>query len=294
MNVSLAKEPDLKISYKEAEKLVIESVKPLGEEYTDVLRKGLHHTGWVDRFENEGKRSGAYSGGCFDSEPYILMNYKNILRDVFTLAHEAGHSMHSYFSRKNQPYHYSDYPIFVAEIASTFNEQMLFELLLEKFPEHQATLLQSHVDNIRATLFRQTMFAEFELKIHELVESGHPLTPELLEENYYNLVKSYFPAPTVIDDAIAIEWARIPHFYYNFYVYQYATGISAAIALSQKVMKGGDAERQSYLRFLKSGSSKYPIDLLKEAGVAMDSGEPFDAAIDYFDSLVNRLRSVQK
>lgn len=284
MNVILAH--DYKVPYEEAEDLVIRSVRPLGEEYQNVLRKGLKGH-WVDRFENKGKRSGAYSSGCFDSHPFILMNYKNILRDVFTLAHEAGHSMHSYYSRKTQPYHYSDYPIFVAEVASTFNEQLLFTMMLKEASskDEKKALIQSQLDNLRATLFRQTMFAEFELFVHTEVEEGRPLTPQRLEEKYLSLIKIYFPSSVTIDEEVAIEWARIPHFYYNFYVYQYATGISAALALSQKVLKGGDKERDAYLNFLKGGSSKYPIDLLKEAGVDMTTTGPFKEAIGYFGSL---------
>lgn len=290
MNVIIAS--DLRIPYPKAEELVAASVAPLGKEYQEILTKGLQ-SGWVDRFENKGKRSGAYSSGCFDSHPYILMNYKEILRDVFTLAHEAGHSMHSYYSRKTQPYHYSDYPIFVAEVASTFNEQLLFNMMLQEASsrDEKKTLLQSQIDNIRATLFRQTMFAEFELFIHQEVEEARPLTPDILEEKYYSLTKEYFPEAISFDDIIAIEWARIPHFYYNFYVYQYATGISAALALSQKVLKGGDQERRAYLNFLKGGCSKYPIDLLKEAGVDMTSEEPFKEAVSYFAHLVGELKT---
>ncbi len=288
MNVILAH--DYKIPYVKAEELVIKSVQPLGEEYQDTLRKGLH-SGWVDRFENKGKRSGAYSSGCFDSPPYILMNYKEILRDVFTLGHEAGHSMHSDYSRKHQPYHYSDYPIFVAEVASTFNEQLLFNQMLKESGSsaERNALIQSQIDNIRATLFRQTMFAEFELFLHTEVEEGRPLTPEILEEKYFGLLKTYFPSVITLDEEVAIEWARIPHFYYNFYVYQYATGLSAAIALSQKVLNGGDKERNAYLNFLKGGSSKYPIDLLKEAGVDMTTTAPFEDALAYFAQLTREL-----
>lgn len=289
MNVVMAH--DFKIPYADAEQLVIASVHPLGTEYQTILRQGLQ-SGWVDRFENKGKRSGAYSSGCFDSHPYILMNYKEILRDVFTLAHEAGHSLHSYYSRKHQPYHYSDYPIFVAEVASTFNEQLLFTMMLKKASSAQEkeALLQSQIDNIRATLFRQTMFAEFELFVHTAVEEGRPLTPDILEEAYLNLVKSYFPSSVTIDDIIAIEWARIPHFYYNFYVYQYATGISAALALSQQVLQTSDPA--AYLRFLQGGCSRYPIDLLKEAGVDMTTEAPFMAALAYFHSLTKELASL--
>ncbi len=288
MNVPLVADVERLFPYNEGEKLVIDSVTLLGDEYQSILRSGLQKEAWVDRFEKPGKRSGAYSSGCYDSHPYILMNYKEILRDVYTLAHEAGHSMHSYFSRKNQPYHLSDYPIFVAEVASTFNEQLLFEHLLKERPDDRAWLTQAKIDDIRSTLFRQTMFAEFELWAHEMVEGGNPLTPESLEEKYVELVRVYFGPNVTIDDSVAAEWARIPHFYYNFYVYQYATGISAAIALHTQVKSGSPTK---YLRFLKSGGSNYPIQLLQEAGVDMTKEEPISLAINYFDGLVQKLNS---
>jgi oligoendopeptidase F len=288
--VPLTKNVDIQMSYKDAEKAVIESVAPLGDEYQSILEKGLLKSRWVDRYENKNKRSGAYSSGCYDSEPYILMNYKGLLRDVFTLAHEAGHSMHSYLSHKNQPYHYSDYPIFLAEVASTFNEDLLMRYLLEnaKTKEEKIFLINQQIEDIRATLFRQTMFAEFELFIHEMAEKNIPITPKLLKEQNSRLNAIYF-GPVVIDPLIEIEWARIPHFYYNFYVYQYATGISAALALSERVNDGGKKEREAYLNFLKSGSSAYPIEILKKAGVDMRSPEPVTAAINKFKSLVEEL-----
>lgn len=291
--VPLTKDVDIQIPYKEAEELVIKSVAPLGEEYQQKLAQGLTKDRWVDRYENLSKRSGAYSSGCFDSYPYILMNYKNVLRDVFTLAHEAGHSMHSLLSRQNQPYQYSDYPIFVAEVASTFNEEMLAKEILKKYTkkEEQIFLVNQKIEDIRATLFRQTMFAEFELMLYTWGESNTPITPRLLKEEYTKLNTKYF-GDAVIDEGIAIEWARIPHFYYNFYVYQYATGLSAAIALTEKVQNGGDEDREAYLSFLKSGSSEYPIELLKKAGVDMRSSEPVNAAIDRFDQLVDQLEKL--
>jgi oligoendopeptidase F len=289
--VPLTKNVDIQIPYKEAEELVIESVAPLGSEYQNLLLKGLKEHRWVDRYENKNKRSGAYSSGCFDSMPYILMNYKNILRDVFTLAHEAGHSMHSLYSRNNQPYHYSDYPIFLAEVASTFNEDLLTRLMIERCtdPTEKIFLINQKVEDIRGTLFRQTMFAEFELLIHQHVEQGTPLTPQLLKQEYRQLNQKYYGPSVIIDEEIDIEWARIPHFYYNFYVYQYATGISAAIDLAEIVCTGGAKEREAYLTFLKSGSSRYPIDTLKLAGVDMESPVPVQAAIHKFDQLVEQL-----
>lgn len=288
--VPLTKDVEIKMTYEEAEQAVIESVAPLGADYQNILRKGLLKERWVDRYENKNKRSGAYSSGCYDSVPYILMNYKGLLRDVFTLAHEAGHSMHSYLSHKNQPYHYSDYPIFLAEVASTFNEDLLVRYLLKhaKTKEEKIFLINQQIEDIRGTLFRQTMFAEFELFIHEMAERNTPLTPKLLKEYASRLNAIYF-GPVVIDPLIEIEWARIPHFYYNFYVYQYATGISAALALSERVVNGGKKECEDYLAFLKGGSSQYPIEMLKKAGVDMRSSAPVEAAIGKFRGLVDEL-----
>ena len=279
------------MSYQEAEEVTIEAVAPLGAEYQNLLQEGLKTGRWVDRYENENKRSGAYSSGCYDSMPYILMNYKGILRDVFTLAHEAGHSMHSLLSHKHQPYQYSQYPIFLAEVASTFNEELLTDLLLErcKTKEERDYLINQQIEDLRATFFRQVMFAEFELEIHELVEKNLPLTPSLLKQKFHELNAKYFGPEMVLDEEIDIEWARIPHFYYNFYVYQYATGISAAISLAERVTTGGDQEREAYLDFLKGGSSKYPIELLQHAGVDMLSPEPVEATLRKFDGLVAKL-----
>lgn len=292
--VPLIASVDIKMTYEEAEQIVIDSVAPLGSEYQAILAKGLKTDRWVDRYENQNKRSGAYSSGCYDSMPYILMNYKGILRDVFTLAHEAGHSMHSYYSHKSQPYQYSDYPIFLAEVASTFNEDLLTRLLLERCnnPSEKIFLINQQIEDIRATLFRQTMFAEFELLIHQLIEKGIPLTHQLLKEEYKKLNAKYFGPSVIIDEEIGIEWARIPHFYYNFYVYQYATGISAALALSDKVLSGGKSDQEAYLNFLKGGSSKYPIDMLKMAGVDMTSPHPVKAAINKFDKRLTELESL--
>lgn len=292
--VPLTPNVDIRMSYDEAADAIIESSKPLGSEYQNQIKKGLIEDRWVDRYENENKRSGGYSSGSYDSMPYILMNYKGIIRDVFTLAHEFGHSMHSLLSHKNQPYQYGNYPIFLAEVASTFNEDLLIRYLLEKTTNVQEKifLINQKIEDIRATLFRQTMFAEFELLIHSSVEKNIPLTPAYLNEEYTKLNKKYFGPEMTIDNAIAIEWARIPHFYYNFYVYQYATGISAALALSERVNNGGPKERDDYLAFLKGGSSKYPIELLQLAGVDMRSPKPVEAAIKKFGDLVNQLESL--
>lgn len=292
--VPLTENLEITMPYKEGENVVIESTAPLGTEYQNMLKKGLQEQRWVDRYENRNKRSGAYSSGCYESMPYILMNYKGMLRDVFTLAHEAGHSMHSLLSRKQQPYQYSQYPIFVAEVASTFNEELLLHYLSQNYTgkEEKIFLINQKIEDLRATLFRQTMFAEFELLIHQKVENHIPLTPSLLKSEYSKLNKKYFGDEIVIDTEAEIEWARIPHFYYNFYVYQYATGISAASALFEKVMNGGDQERNAYLTFLKSGGSGYPIDLLKTAGVDMRSNAPVTATIKKFDRLVDELDSL--
>lgn len=291
MYVPLISTVDIRLSFPEAEDVVIESVAPLGAEYQNLLKKGLKEQRWTDRFENKNKRSGAYSSGCYGSMPYILMNYKGVLRDVFTLAHEAGHSMHSLYSRKHQPYHYSEYPIFLAEVASTFNEELLMQRMLEraKTKEERIFLINEKIEDIRGTLFRQTMFAEFELLIHQMAEKNIPMTPQLLKEKYRELNRRYFGERVAIDEEAEAEWARIPHFYYNFYVFQYATGISAALALADRVVKGGSSERDAYLSFLKAGSSRYPIDILRSAGVDMRATEPVAAVISKFGRLVKQL-----
>lgn len=292
--VPLVPDIDLAVPYAEAEKLVIASVAPLGEEYQKALQKGLQQEQWVDRYENQNKRSGAYSSGCFDSYPYILMNYRKNLRDLFTLAHEAGHSMHSLLSQKTQPYPYANYPIFVAEVASTLNENLLMDYLLKKHTDQksQLYLINEKLENLRATFFRQTMFAEFELAIHELIEQEVPLTSALLQKLYLKLNQEYFGPDGYIDEDIAIEWARIPHFYYNFYVYQYATGISAATILTEKILKNEKGAKENYLRFLQSGSSLFPIDLLKLAGVDLTSSAPFEATIKIFSNHITELETL--
>lgn len=292
--VPLVEQLEMKMDYSEAEEAVIESTALLGEEYQSVLSRGLKKEGWVDRYENKNKRSGAYSSGCFDSYPYILMNYRESLRDVFTLAHEAGHSMHSYYSNRCQPYHYSHYPIFVAEVASTFNEELLMDHLLKRVEkkEERLFLINQKIEDIRATLFRQTMFAEFELKIHELAEKNQPLTPTLLKEIYLQLNQDYFGPATFIDREIVIEWARIPHFYYNFYVFQYATGISAALSLAEKILVRDEQARENYLSFLKGGSSAFPIELLKRAGVDMSTPAPVESALRKFNNLLDELEAL--
>ncbi len=287
----LIEEAKIEMSYQEACEAVVDSVEPLGKEYQNALKQGLLVDRWVDVFENARKRSGAYSSGCYDSMPYILMNYHGNFGDVQTLAHEAGHSMHSYLSRKSQPYVYSQYSIFVAEVASTFNEQLLLNLMKKKTKNKKelAYLINDEIERIRSTIFRQTLFAEFELQIHKWAEEGTPLTPALLKEYYLKLNRDYYGPDIVLDSELEIEWARIPHFYYNFYVYQYATGLSAAMALYQKAIVSKEA-RDRYLEFLSSGGSRYPLDLLGRAGVNMRSPEPVDAALKRFGELVEELK----
>ncbi len=293
--VPLVQDVDFNMPYEEAVDICIQALEPLGQDYLGILRDGLLG-GWVDRYENKGKRSGAYSSGCFDSAPYILLNYKDDnINSLYTLIHEAGHSMHSYYSKKYQPYVLHDYTIFVAEVASTFNETLLSKYLLNLYkndPKMQAYILNREIDNIRGTLFRQTMFAEFEKESHQIIEELKPLTLEVITELYNRLLKSYFGNTMVIDDVLKLECLRIPHFYSAFYVYKYATGISAAIALADKVIKEGDKTRDSYLDFLKLGGSKFPIDELLDAGVNMQSPEPIEKAIQHFKELVDEFTTV--
>lgn len=293
MGVPLTPQLEIRIPYKQAEELVVASVAPLGPEYQNALQAGFKSQRWVDRYENKYKRSGAYSSGCYDSMPYILMNYKELMRDLFTLAHEAGHSMHSFLTHKNQPYQYGDYPIFLAEVASTFNEDLLGRLMISnaKSKDEKIFLLTQKIEDIRTTLFRQVLFAEFELFIHTMAEKNTPLTPKLLREEMLRLQKFYFGPEMVIDEVADVEWARIPHFYYNYYVFQYATGLSAALALSERVLKGGVTEREAYLSFLKGGSSHYPIEMLKVAGVDMKTPQPVQSAIQKFGGLIDELAS---
>lgn len=281
-------------SWDDAVECVIESLKPLGEDYGKVLAKGLRGR-WCDRYPNKGKQSGAFSCGTYDADPYILMNYKpTVLNDLFTLTHEAGHSMHSYYSSHEQPFQYYNYTIFVAEVASTFNEQLLTHYLLQNSSDDRfkAYLLNHEVDSIRATVVRQTMFAEFEKLTHEMAEQGQPLTVESFRKVYRGLLDDFFGSDFTIDDQLSLECFRIPHFYRAFYVYKYATGLSAAIALSRRVLEGSGAERADYLRFLKSGCSQDPLDLLRAAGVDMASPEPVETALKHFNNLVAQLEEL--
>jgi oligoendopeptidase F len=278
-------------NWNEAVDLVSNALAPLGDEYVSTLRGGLLGR-WADRYENKGKRSGAFSAGSFTGDPYILMNYKeDSLREVFTLAHEGGHSMHSWYSAKNNPFMHYNYTIFEAEVASTFNEELLFRYLLKQADskELRLYLVNKHTDELLATLYRQTMFAEFEKITHELEEGGNPLTVDLLRAEYRKLLEKYFGKEMVLEEVSDLEGLRIPHFYHAFYVYKYATGVSAALALADRVLSGGEKERQDYFTFLKSGGSRFPIDALKAAGVDMSSPQPVNAACDAFGRLVDEL-----
>ena len=260
----------------------------------ETLKSGLL-SGWVDRYENKGKRSGAFSAGGFAGEPYILLNYKdNVLNDLFTLAHEGGHSMHSWYSVRNNPFLCYSYTIFEAEVASTFNEQLVFNYLYERAgsDEEKASLLSTRIDDTLATLFRQTMFAEYEAVTHAMSEAGEPLTVDSLRAQYRKLLEKYFGPSMRLEKVSDLEGLRIPHFYNAFYVYKYATGVSASIALSERVLKGGASEKNEYFSFLKSGGSKFPIEALKMAGVDMSSSEPVRLACARFADDVKALRRV--
>lgn len=289
----IVKDVDMKIPYEEGKELVIQGLKPLGEDYINVVKEGFE-TKWIDVYENKGKRSGAYSWGTYDSKPFILLNYNDTLDNVFTTAHEMGHSLHSYLSRENQPYVYGNYSIFVAEIASTTNEALLMNHMLKnvKNKEEKLYLLNHYLEQFRGTVYRQTMFAEFEKIIHEKVEKGESLTADSLSKIYKELNEKYYGPHMVVDDEISMEWARIPHFYYNYYVFQYATGFSAAIAFSQKILNEGNEAVEKYLGFLKSGESDYPINVLKKAGVDMTSSQPVDDALKLFSSLVDEMEKL--
>jgi oligoendopeptidase F len=284
---------DFHIPYEEAVDMSIEALRPLGENYLKIMRDGLLG-GWVDRYENRGKRSGAYASGCYDAPPYILLNYEeHNINSVYTLLHEAGHAMHSYFANRHQPYVDHEYAIFVAEMASTFNENLLTRYLLARYkndPARTAYILNREIDNFRATLIRQTMFAEFEKITHGRVESNAPLTLEVITGIYRNLLEVYFGDTLFLDPQLDLECLRIPHFYYGFYVYKYATGISAAIALADKVVNQGEPAKDAYLDFLKLGGSKFPLDQVVAAGVDMRSAEPIQRAMDYFADVVGRLK----
>jgi oligoendopeptidase F len=283
--VPIVEETTEQVSYRQAAATVAAALTPLGEQYNTTLKRGFEQR-WIDVYETPGKRGGAYSGGAYGTQPFILLNFQNNRDSMYTLAHELGHSMHSFFTRRHQPYQYGDYTIFVAEVASTLNEGLLTEHLLKTTSDRgvRLAILNHSLEDFRGTLFRQTMFAEFEQEMHSRAEKGEPLTADSLSAAYRALVGKYYGGETVVDDLIDIEWARIPHFYSSFYVYQYATGISAAQALLQKILREGQPAVDRYLRFLSSGSSDFSIELLKKAGVDMTSPVPVRQAFQLFES----------
>jgi len=291
----LVKEADVKIPFEQAKETVYEALAPLGEEYRAVIKEGFENR-WIDVYENEGKRSGAYSAGVFGVHPYVLLNHNDTLDNMFTLAHEMGHAMHSYLSNKTQPHVDSHYVIFVAEVASTCNEVLLMEHLLKNTTDkvQRAYLINHFLESFRGTVYRQTMFAEYELLTHQMCERGESLTPDALSSVYYDLNKKYFGDDMVVDEDIAMEWARIPHFYYNFYVYQYATGFSAAVALANRILKEGQPAVDDYLKFLSGGCSKSPIDLLKIAGVDMTTPAAVNSGLEMFGRLLDEMEELMK
>ncbi len=293
--VPLVPEIETRFTFDDAVEMVLRALAPLGKEYVDVLAKGLRAKHWCDRYESKGKRSGAFSSGSYGGPPYILMNYKqDVFADVYTLAHEAGHSMHSWFSQKSQLFQDYEYPIFLAEVASTFNEELLTHYLLEPTsdPKMRAYIINRQIDDLRSTLFRQTMFAEFEKIIHAVEESGDALTLASFKSEYHKLLETYFAENFVLDPEVDLECLRIPHFYHAFYVYKYATGISAAVALSQRVLSGQPESVEAYLKFLRSGGSKFPLETLKAAGVDMTTPAPIESTLRLFDRQLGELEAL--
>ncbi len=289
--VPLTGESKWKPTIEVAQQTVINGLAAMGEEYTSLLETGFRNR-WLDVYETKGKRSGAYSMGVYGVHPYVLLNYQPNMENVFTIAHEMGHALHSYYTNETQPYVYSHYPILLAEVASTVNEALLFHHLLTRAePGEKAALLEKNLEQFRTTVFRQILFAEFEKKVHEMAEAGEPLTPARFSEVYGNLLEKYYGPHLVLDDHIRGEWARIPHFYSAFYVYKYATGFSAAVAISEMILKEGKSFVERYIEFLKSGSSDYPLETLKKAGVDLGSGKPVDKALDLFEK---RLEEFEK
>lgn len=293
MYVPLIQLPKKQVPYEEGLDIMRAGLSPLGQEYIDRMNEGISQ-GWIDVYENKGKTSGAYSFGSYDSYPYILLNYTDTLKDVFTIVHEMGHSMHSSYTRQYQPYIYGSHSIFTAEVASTVNESLLMRYLLDKETdlEMRRYLLNMHLEEFRTTLFRQTMFAEFEDMTHRAIESGQVLTADSMCQQYEELNAKYYGTAVEKDDTIKYEWARIPHFYNAFYVYKYATGYSAATAISNKILTDGEPARKAYIEFLKTGESDYPIQLLKIAGVDMSSPEPVEKAMETFNSLLDEFEKL--
>lgn len=284
---------DMNITFDEAKATVKESLKPLGEKYLEALQEGFDK-GWIDVYENEGKRTGAYSWGAYGTHPYVLLNHKDNLNSMFTLTHEMGHALHSYHSDNNLPYRDAQYTIFLAEVASTLNEALLMDYMLKKTNDKKEKmyLLAYYIDQFRTTVFRQTMFAEFEMIIHERAEKGEALTPQLLCEVYYDLNKKYYGDDMVVDKDIEMEWARIPHFYTSFYVYKYATGFSAAQSFAKQILDDGQPAVERYLGFLKSGGSDYSINILKKAGVDMSTPTPIEEGMSLLESLITEMEQM--
>lgn len=290
LHTSIVKDVDIAVPYEKAYKMVKEALRPLGEEYQGLLTEA-YENGWIDVCETKGKRSGAYSTSTYGCHPFVLLNYQQTSHDIFTIAHELGHAMHSHYSQENQPFPKSDYVIFVAEIASTVNEVLMLKYLISKTKdvEMKKYLLSYYLDMFRTTLFRQTMFAEFELEAHKLAEADAPITANALSEIYYNLNKKYYGKAVTHNDLIRYEWARIPHFYTSFYVYQYATGITAAISIANNILKNGEKAFKGYKQFLSAGGSMPPIEILKLAGVDLTTEEPFKVAMKEFKDTLNEL-----
>jgi len=289
----IVKNIDIKIPYEDAKETVIKGLEPLGEAYLTQLKKGFESR-WIDVYENQGKTSGAYSWGAYGTHPYILLNYQDNVNDMFTLAHELGHSMHSFYSHKNQPYVYSHYKIFVAEVASTLNESLLMHYLLKMTTDKKEKMfyLNHYLEQFRGTIYRQTMFAEFEKMIHDKAEAGEALTPEELNKMYHELNVAYYGPEMVVDELVDLEWARIPHFYMDFYVYKYATGFSAAISLAKQILEEGEPAIKRYLEFLQSGGSDYPVNLLAKAGVDMNTPKPIQNALDVFGETLDQMEKL--
>jgi oligoendopeptidase F len=290
---------DLSYSIDAAQKIVLEALKPLGPEYAAGAHRAFNER-WTDFHPTEGKRAGAYSnGGAYDVHPYMLLNYNEKYTDMSTLAHELGHTMQSFFSNKTQPFPLASYPIFVAEVASTFNEALLIDHMLKTIKDDatRLSLLGNYLEGIKSTVFRRTQFAEFELRMHEMAEKGEPLTGEALDKLYADITRKYYgheKSVCIVDDYIAHEWAFIPHFYRNFYVFQYATSFTAAAALAEKVLAGDQAATKRYLAFLSAGGSKYPIDLLKDAGVDMTTDEPLELTIKKMNRVMDEMEKLLK
>ena len=283
------------MTYEKAGEIIKKALAPMGEDYVEIVDRALNER-WIDVDERPGKRSGAYSSGCYDTVPYMLLNYQDNVSNLFTLAHEMGHSLHSYHSAKYQDYTYSGYGIFLAEIASTFNEALLNDYLLktEEDPKKRLYIINNYLETFKGTLFRQTMFAEFERDIYARVEEGQGLTSEDLSRIYGELNEKYFAGKVVVDENISHEWSRIPHFYYDFYVYQYATGISAAVTFAKRVLDGQEGALEGYKGFLSSGSSDYPVEILKKAGLDMTSPRVVDEALEVFSELVDEFEKLME